>query len=74
MLDAINLRRDDFVKFSDGSSMFDTILDRLLIPRGKQKTVFEIRFQIDSSDYVEARNESGRLINREWLYKVETRG
>ena len=73
MVNPINLRRDDFVKYSDGSSMFDVILERLLIPRDKQKIVFEITFQVESFDYVGARRHNGRLINRKWLYTVESR-
>ena len=73
MVNPINLRRDDFVKYSDGSSMFDVILERLLIPRDKQKIVFEITFLIESFNYIRARRENSRLINRQWLYKVESR-
>jgi hypothetical protein len=72
-VDAINLRRDDFVPFSDGSSMFDVILDRLLIPKDKQDIVFEITFQIKSFDYIGARRSNGRIINKQWLYTVEAK-
>ena len=65
----LNLRRDDFVLFSDGSSMFDAILDRLLIPESNWSKVYEIEFQLSCYDFVRARDESGHIISTAYEVK-----
>ena len=47
MVNHLTLRRDDFVKLSDGSCMFDHVLSSLNIDAAFQPEIHEVSIEID---------------------------
>lgn len=54
------LRRDDFVKLSDGSTMFDHVLSSLCIDEKFQPEIHEVSIEIDKGTLFKMRDEAGK--------------
>lgn len=58
------LRRDDFVKLSDGSTMFDHVLSALGIAEEHQAKVHEVQIEVNEHTLYKIFNEDGRRLVR----------
>jgi len=58
------LRRDDFVKLSDGSTMFDHVLSALGVAEKHQAKVHEVRIEVNEHTLYKIFNEQGRRLVR----------
>lgn len=58
------LRHDDFVKLSDGSTMFDHVLSTLGIAEEHQAKVHEVYIEVNEHTQFKMFNEEGRRLVR----------
>lgn len=61
---AVILRRDDFVKLSDGSTMFGHVLSALGIAEEHQAQVHEVSVEIGKNTPFKMHNEDGKRLVR----------
>jgi len=60
MINHLILRRDDFVKLSDGSSMFDQVLSSLNIDATFQPEIHEVSIEIDKGTVFKMWDENSK--------------
>ena len=60
MINHLTLRRDDFVKLSDGSTMFDHVLSALNIDEAFQPEIHEVSIEIDKGTIFKMYDENSK--------------